>query len=122
MFGSNTAGRHGAGAALLAYKKFGAMYGKGVGLFGQSYAFPTLDHKLRPLLSVVLKAHVGLLYSVAISRPELTFLVTKVGCGLAGFPEKFMQDTFASGGPTPNNVVLPEGWRNGGAPGSNKEK
>ena len=43
VFGSNLAGAHGGGAARIAYDKFGAVWGNGVGIQGQSYAIPTMQ-------------------------------------------------------------------------------
>ena len=43
VFGSNLSGMHGGGAAWVAYRKFGAIMGQGVGLQGQSYGIPTMQ-------------------------------------------------------------------------------
>ena len=80
VFGSNLAGMHGGGAARIARLHFGAVMGKGVGLQGQSYAIPTMQggvETIRPYVEeFIIFAH---------QHPELHFLVTPIGCGIAGF-------------------------------------
>lgn len=89
VFGSNTSGIHGAGAAKTAYKKYGAMYGKGHGLSGQSYAIPTKDFKIQTLPLESISIYVELFIRYAKEHPELNFYVTDIGCGLAGYtPEE----------------------------------
>lgn len=84
VFGSNLAGMHGGGAARLAYQKFGAVWGKGVGLHGRSYAIPTMHGGVERIAPYVDEFIV-----FARNRPDLTFLVTEIGCGIAGFtPEE----------------------------------
>lgn len=107
VFGSNLAGRHGAGAAATARRKFGAEPGVGEGLTGQCYAFPTLDDSLRKLTMRELQASRDRLYLIAGLNPELTFLLTRVGTGLAGYGEQEMADLFAG---APGNIVTPPGW------------
>lgn len=83
VFGSNIHGMHGGGAAWIAYKKFGAEMGNGEGLQGQSYALPTMEG-----LESTKKA-VDNFIECAKAHKELTFLVTPVGCGIAGYtPEE----------------------------------
>ena len=114
VFGSNTRGIHGRGAALQAMKCFGARPGVGEGLTGDCYAFPTLnaDYVLR-ILQLNKRTHGELWKSAekfiqfATAHPDLTLLLTKVGCGLAGFSEEYMKSFFVD---TPSNVVKPEGW------------
>lgn len=110
VFGSNLAGRHGRGAALQAYKSFGAVYGVGEGLTGRCYAFPTLDHSLKQLHEAEIVSSCLRFIRTAEMNPNLLFLLTKVGCGLAGFSESFMQSAFQRCGEMPPNVVKPEGW------------
>lgn len=112
VFGSNTAGRHGAGAALQAKQQFGAEYGVGVGPTGQCFAFPTLDDRLQKLPVMELVAYREFFRHYAFEHPELTFYVTKLGCGLAGFPEALMRWVLIEGAsdPMPRNVIMPEGW------------
>lgn len=84
VFGSNTAGRHGKGAALTA-RKFGAVYGKGVGPMGRTYAIPTKDNKIKTLPLNNIASYVEKFINYAQQHPELVFLVTPIGCGLAGY-------------------------------------
>ena len=107
VFGSNLAGKHGGGAAKFALENFGAEYGKGEGLQGKSYAFPTLDENLCKLSDQELTFSVWNLYHACQHNPERTFLLTKVGCGIAGFEESKMKSFFHN---PPKNLVLPEGW------------
>lgn len=85
VFGSNLAGAHGGGAARMAHKQFGAVWGKGVGLHGHSYALPTMNTHLDRLTIKEIQLHVNRLYEVIEMTPELQFYITKVGCGIAGF-------------------------------------
>jgi hypothetical protein len=108
VFGSNLAGRHGAGAARQAKLSFGAVWGVGEGLTGQSYAFPTLGPSLGGLPMEALKVSRDLLYECCLANPDKRFLLTKVGCGLAGYREERMRALFAC---PPENLILPEDWR-----------
>lgn len=80
VFGSNLEGMHGGGAALTAYKKFGAVWGQGTGLQGQSYAIPTMQGGVETI-----KPYVDEFIDFARKHPDLRFLVTPIGCGIAGF-------------------------------------
>ena len=80
VFGSNLGGQHGGGAALLAYKKWGAIWGQGVGLQGQTYGIPTMQGGIDTIAP-----YVDEFIRFAQSHPELVFLVTEIGCGIAGF-------------------------------------
>jgi hypothetical protein len=84
VFGSNLAGRHGKGAAKDAAKKFGARYGIGIGLCGQTYAIPTKGSNMETLSVNVIRNYTDGFFYFARKCPQLHFLVTKVGCGLAG--------------------------------------
>lgn len=87
VFGSNTEGRHGKGAAKLALMEFGAVYGQAKGLQGRSYAIITKDLSKGPR-SVSLesiKEQVDECLNFAFNNPNLLFIVTPIGCGLAGF-------------------------------------
>lgn len=85
VFGSNRAGHHYGGAAKTAFRKFGARWGQGEGLVGNSYALPTLDENLHPLsLGRIAEAFVKL-FKTALLNSKLTFYLTKVGVGIAGF-------------------------------------
>lgn len=84
VFGSNLEGAHGGGAALLAWKKWGAVWGQGAGLQGQTYGIPTMHGG-----PDAIKPYVDDFIRFAREHPELTFLVTEIGCGIAGFrPEE----------------------------------
>ena len=108
VFGSNLAGRHGAGAAKQAYDQFGAEYGVGQGITGRAYAFPTLGMRLEKLPAWMLCYARDRLYSTCAAYPENEFLLTKVGCGLAGYAESDMRSLFTN---PPANLILPEDWR-----------
>src|SRR3954466_12977921 len=85
VFGSNLAGKHGAGAAALAKQRFGAVEGQGTGLMGQSFAIATKDEKLNVMPIWKIDAQVKRFLKFAEEHSELTFLVTALGCGLAGY-------------------------------------
>ena len=85
VFGSNLAGRHGKGAALDAVRDYGAIRGRGTGRQGNAYAIATKDAALCPLSLEAIAAHVQDFVAYARAHPELDFLVTDVGCGLAGY-------------------------------------
>lgn len=104
VFGSNLAGRHGKGAALYARLERGAIYGQGEGLQGQSYAIPTKGRGLRPLPLQEIEQHVSRFLAFAEAHPELTFEVTPIGCGLAGYEPEQIAPMFAL---ITNNVRLP---------------
>ena len=106
VFGSNYAGRHGKGAALVALRKFGARNGQGTGLMGQSYGIATKGHKLEVLPLHKIGVQIDKLLRFAEQHPKLQFLVTKIGCGLAGYSEKEIASLF-KGSVIPSNVILP---------------
>jgi len=85
VFGSNLLGHHGGGAARHAIEHCGAIWGRGEGMQGDSYALPTMDESLRPLTLDQVREHVGIFLAFAQVNPQLTFHVTAVGCGIAGF-------------------------------------
>jgi len=109
VFGSNEMGWHGKGAAYEAFRHWGAVYGRGVGRIGMAYAIPTKRSPNEVLSLFEIGDHVAHFLIYAQQHPELTFLVTKVGCGLAGFAEHEIAPFFAN---SPDNCVLPDGWRN----------
>lgn len=106
VFGSNLKGMHGGGAAYVAYKKFGAEWGVGVGLTGQTYAIPTMQGGVETI-----KPYVDDFIEFAAEHPELTFLVTRIGCGIAGFTDREIAPLFAEALDAPN-VVLPRSFVN----------
>lgn len=104
VFGSNLQGMHGGGAARAAYKKFGAIMGQGVGLQGQSYAIPTMQGGVETI-----KPYVDDFITFAKAHPELTFYVTRIGCGIAGFKDKQIAPLFEDACNL-DNVILPESF------------
>ena len=107
VFGSNKAGRHGAGAALYALKHHGAWPGQGEGHHGDSYAIPTKDKDLKTLPLKRIRDHVEIFLGYARCHPDLTFQVTRIGCGLAGYRDKDIAPMFKD---APGNCILPVGW------------
>ena len=104
VFGSNLRGMHAGGAAYAAYRKFGAVMGQGVGLQGQSYAIPTMQGGVETS-----KPYVDDFIDFARQHPELTFLVTRIGCGIAGFRDEEIAPLFVEAHQL-SNVVLPPNW------------
>ena len=104
VFGSNLEGMHGGGAARAAYNKFGAIWGQGAGLQGQSYGIPTMHGGVD-----VIKPYVDEFINFAKSHPQLKFLVTRIGCGIAGFKDEeiapLFQDAFEI-----ENIYLPKSF------------
>jgi len=108
VFGSNESGIHGAGAARIAFEEFGAKWGQGLGHTGQSFALPTKDWNVNKLSIGVVGLYIGRFLAYAKSKPKLKFLVTKVGCGLAGFTTGEIGIAFHAWGDIPANVILPK--------------
>ena len=108
VFGSNLAGRHGKGAALFAMRHHGARYGVGHGRTGNAYAIPTKDANLRSMPIGLIALYVNHFLEYAKANPQLTFQVTRIGCGLAGYHESDIAPLFAG---APVNCDLPDGWR-----------
>ena len=104
VFGSNLQGMHGGGAAYTAYRIFGAIMGQGVGLQGQSYGIPTMQGGVDTI-----KPYVDEFITFAKEHPELLFLVTRIGCGIAGFRNEEIAPLFEKAHEV-ENIVLPEGW------------
>ena len=105
VFGSNLAGRHGAGAAKFAYDNFGAVYGKGIGLHGNSYAIPTKDEFIISLPLDRIKVFVEDFKEFALTHPELDFELTPIGCGLAGYKYSDIGPMFRD---SPKNITIPK--------------
>ncbi len=104
VFGSNLKGMHGGGAAYIAYRKFGAIMGQGVGLQGQSYGIPTMQGGVETI-----RPYVDDFIEFAKNNPNLTFLVTRIGCGIAGFDDADIAPLFEQAHEV-ENIVLPPGW------------
>ena len=104
VFGSNLAGAHHGGAARAALTQFGAVYGQGVGLQGQSYAIPTMQGGVDSI-----RPYVDQFLHFAWSRPDLFFYVTRIGCGIAGFQDQQIAPLFQKALQL-KNVCLPESF------------
>ena len=104
VFGSNLQGMHGGGAAAAAVRYFGAIWGQGVGMQGQCYAIPTMHGGVD-----VIRPYVDEFIEYAKQHPELTFLVTRIGCGIAGFTDSQMAPLFEEALDVPN-VLLPKSF------------
>ncbi len=104
VFGSNLAGAHGGGAARVAMNRFGAIWGKGVGLQGQSYAIPTMQGG-----GETIQPYVDEFIAFAEEHPEYIFLVTPIGCGIAGFTAHEIAPLFKNAIPI-DNILLPESF------------
>lgn len=116
VFGSNVAGRHGAGAARVAVHNFGAEYGKGFGLYGQSFALPTKDENIETLPVPVIHAYVDGMINEAEQHKEYMFVLTEIGCGLAGYSADDIAPLFTKYieqsifGSHPNNIIFPKAF------------
>lgn len=110
VFGSNYAGRHGKGAALTALRKFGAISGQGTGIMGQSYGIATKDRNLKVLPLSAIDTQIYRFIKYAILHPELIFIVTPIGCGLAGYKSRDIAPLFYKYN-IPANVVMPDEFK-----------
>jgi hypothetical protein len=109
VFGSNLSGIHGAGAAKTA-RKWGAKLGEGEGLFGKTYALPTVKEKIRGPLSISkIQKHVEIFGECVKANPDKVFLVTEVGCGLAGLKVEEIAPLFKNLRDLPN-IVWPQSF------------
>ena len=104
VFGSNLAGMHGGGAAWVAFRKFGAVMGWGVGPQGQSYAIPTMQGGIDTI-----KPYVDAFIDYAKAHPESFFYVTRIGCGIAGFTDSEIAPLFRDAIGV-DNICLPESF------------
>lgn len=102
VFGSNLAGVHCGGAAKQAFEHFGAIWGQGSGMQGSSYAIPTMQGGVETI-----KPYVDQFVQYASSHKEFTFLVTRIGCGIAGFRDEEIAPMFLEALEL-ENVVLPK--------------
>lgn len=111
VFGSNQSGRHGKGAAKQALT-WGAKWGQSAGFQGRTYGIPTKNASITKTLPVdVIGGYVNDFIIFAVDNPQLTFLVTEIGCGLAGYKPKDIAPLF-KGVVDLNNVYLPHRfWR-----------
>jgi hypothetical protein len=110
VFGSNLAGRHGRGAAFTAKRFWGARNGVGEGIQGNAYGIPTKDRELRVLPLGEIRRSVKRFLEYAENNPQKTFLVTEIGCGLAGYSPRQIGPLFIN---PPGNCVLPASFKSG---------
>ena len=108
VFGSNAAGIHGAGAAKFAWQNKGARHGKGYGHIGNSFAIPTKDEHIETLPLERIQMYVQGFIAYAIDHRKVTFQVTCIGCGLAGYKHKDIAPMFKD---APKNCQFDENWR-----------
>ena len=104
VFGSNIQGMHGGGAARMAHQRFGAEWGVGEGLTGRTYALPTMEGPES------FKHAVEHFTACAKEHPDLIFLVTAVGCGIAGYTPQEVAPLFGEAAAL-ENVYLPQSFR-----------
>ena len=104
VFGSNLAGMHGGGAARMAYEHFGAEWGVGVGPTGQCYAIPTMQGGMETI-----RPYVDEFIEYAKQHSDKRFLVTRIGCGIAGFTDEEIAPLFCEALSIPN-IALPQLW------------
>lgn len=109
VFGSNLAGRHGAGAALYAHDAYGAKYGVGIGRTGHAYAIPTKDADLNTLALEYIHHQVKEFLEYARYYKDEVFFVTKIGCGLAGYKNEEIAPMFRG---APENCIFDISWKN----------
>lgn len=109
VFGSNLGGVHGKGAARAAVVNFGAIYGVGVGLQGNSYGIPTKDKFFRTLSLKHIRLYVNDFLDFARRNPDTKFFVTRIGCVLAGYQDEQIAPLFKD---APDNCSFAEEWRN----------
>lgn len=107
VFGSNLAGKHDGGAAKFAASKFGAEYGVGEGVTGQTYALPTLHANFGKMTTQTLRKHVNIFIDYATIHKDKTFILTRVGTGIAGYDENKMIELFKN---SPSNVIKSKSW------------
>lgn len=109
VFGSNLSGIHGAGAAKYALEKEGAVWGQGIGLQGNSYAIPTKNHKIQTMTLDEIRPHILDFLEHAKANPQNVYMLTPIGCGLAGHSRQdiaqILFDAYV-----PRNVVLSREW------------
>lgn len=107
VFGSNANGFHAGGAARQALEKFGACWGKPKGIQGQSYAIVTLDEDMRQVPLCYIREQLNELNRYAQQNPDKEFLLTLIGCGIAGFRIVEIR-SICHQIEWNNNIILPE--------------
>jgi hypothetical protein len=106
VFGSNLGGKHGAGAALEARLRYGALLGQGEGLVGNSYAIPTKTANFECLSLEEIEQYVETFVLFTLENPDMRFFVTRVGCGLAGNKDEAVAPMFRGA----INCSFPDTW------------
>ena len=110
VFGSNTAGKHGKGAAKLARQRWGAIYGQAEGLQGKTYGIPTVNSTITNKLPLKeIQIYIDRFIQFAKDNPNLNFLVTEIGCGLASYISKDIAPLFKEA-INVENIYLPESF------------
>lgn len=110
VFGSNLIGYHSGGASLMAMQRFGAVWGQAEGVQGRSYAIPVdIRGEAVENVSAYMKRHIDKFLSYAKAHKEQSFLVTRIGCGVAGFDDEFMASFFKEAMKM-ENVCLPKSF------------
>jgi len=110
VFGSNLAGRHGAGAAKYARENYGAVYGDGQGRTGDAYAIATKGVRLEVLPLDLIGQYIKEFVEYATEHPKNTFLLTPIGTGLAGYSKIQIFNLIRSCSPIPSNIVFTKEW------------
>lgn len=108
VFGTNTLGFHNRGISLIAYSKYGAQWGKCFGHYGDSFAIPVVDRDIQPLPLETIENFIKGFIAYAETHPKRNFLVTRIGCGIAGYTNKDIAPLFAS---SPLNCIFDEEWK-----------
>lgn len=107
VFGANNLGSHYGGFARYCMDNFGAVMGQPIGLQGDCYAIITTSFNEQPVTEQFIKHQIETLYHFAETRPDLTFLMTKIGCGIAGYSVEVISTMFANL-PNKKNIILPK--------------
>lgn len=107
VFGSNLAGIHGAGAAKAAVEQFGAIYGVGIGLNGNSYAIPTKDYAIKTMTLGDIEPFIKQFLKYADACSDVSFFVTRIGCGLASYKDSDIAPMFKYA----KNCSFAEEWK-----------
>jgi hypothetical protein len=106
VVGTNELGHHLGGAAAQAHKDFGSLWGRAYGTIGgQSYGIVTLDERMEKMPIINIQQQVFMLQLVAMNNPNIEFLVTRVGCGIANIGIEKIAPLFKD---RPDNIRLPK--------------
>ncbi len=108
VFGSNLSGQHTQGDALTALRQHGAIYGRGVGLQGNSYAIPVRDENNKLLPVSVIGRYIQAFLRFAAIHRELIFDVMAIACRSEEHRDDQIAPLFAQATP---NCRLPKRWR-----------